>query len=128
MTARTSTLQKKPQAAVNTEAAEAKPPVPITSGRGNQKPPVPPAPTLADLTPDAFRDFDADTDVAVVLRIDTATNQLYYRVYNLNEADAGLNMIRIGTAIAEGTIAALSQRLQGVVASLTQAPNGPSQG
>lgn len=86
------------------------------------------SPTLADLTPDAFRDFDADTDVAIVIRMDATTNQLYCRAYNTSDADAGLNMIRLGTAITEGTIAALTQRLQGVVASLTQPANGASQG
>jgi len=118
MAARTSTLQKKPQAVVNIEQADARPPVPITSGRGNRKPPTPPAPTLAELTPDAFRDFDADTEVAIVIRMDTTTNQLYYRAYNMADADAGLNMVRIGTAVAEGTIAALTQRLQGVIGAL----------
>lgn len=87
-----------------------------------EKPPVPIRPedkrTLADYTPDAFRDFDADTEVAIVIRMDTGTNQLFYRAYNMADADAGLNMVRIGTAVAEGTIAALTQRLQGVIGAL----------
>lgn len=77
------------------------------------------APALAALTPEEFRDF-ADDDIAVVIRLDTETNRLFFRAYNMAEADAGTNMLHLGTAVVEGTIGNLMQRLNGVVASLTE--------
>ncbi len=117
-----SSTAQKPQAVVNGERAQDRP-VPL---RARKSPASPASPALATCSPEEFRAF-ADDDMAIVVRMDAATNQLYFRAYNISEADVGTNLVRLGNVISENAIAQLMQRLSGVVASLSS-PHGASPG
>lgn len=112
-----SSTGEKPQAVVNGERAKRRP-APL---RPMRKPTAPPA--LATCSPEEFRAF-GDEDMAIVVRMDAATNSLYFRAYNISEADVGTNLVRLGNVISENAIAQLMQRLSGVVSSLSS-PGGP---